>query len=181
MAYNRPRLERTPRPSLFLVVFTIALAITLIVGNSVLAPKTVGYFATYSIVIFAAFWALSRKSSAVKLVWWIFDHGKRTRGLANKAENVMVSLRGGPVVVFVETDEVRTRVALRSRPQTIISQINRLFERLLYVRSNEETSCVKLVHCYRSIADIPSELEANYKSMQTRPCSSSPLLTRLTP
>ncbi|KAL8293337.1 hypothetical protein RQP46_000038 [Phenoliferia psychrophenolica] len=146
LSYNRPHLARTPRPSLLLVFFTLALSVTLIVGNSVLAPKTIGYFATYSIVTLAGFWALSRKSSALKLVWWILDSGKRTRRLAKKAAGVMVALRGGPVVIFVETDE-----------------INRLFERLLYVRSNEETACVKLVHCYRTIADIPSELEANYK------------------
>lgn len=36
---------------------------------------------------------------------------------------------------------------------------------ILYVRKNEDTSNVKLIHCYRNdLNDIPSELESNYKS-----------------
>ncbi|KAJ7431786.1 hypothetical protein FB451DRAFT_1066353 [Mycena latifolia] len=35
---------------------------------------------------------------------------------------------------------------------------------LLYVRENEETSCVKIVHFSDAEAGIPSELEANAKS-----------------
>ncbi|KAI5477825.1 amino acid transmembrane transporter [Pseudohyphozyma bogoriensis] len=48
-------------------------------------------------------------------------------------------------------------------PETLGYFINRLFEMILYVKENEETSCVKLVHFYSNIEDIPSELEANYK------------------
>lgn len=43
-------------------------------------------------------------------------------------------------------------------------QIHKLFELLVYVRENEETACVKIVHCYRKTEDIPSELEPNCKS-----------------
>ena len=32
-----------------------------------------------------------------------------------------------------------------------------------YVAKNEETSCMKLVHFYQKIEDIPSEIEANAK------------------
>jgi hypothetical protein len=38
---------------------------------------------------------------------------------------------------------------------------------ILYVRQNEETSCLKMVHFYdleKGEAGIPSELEANAKS-----------------
>lgn len=42
-------------------------------------------------------------------------------------------------------------------------QINRLFHRALYVKQNEETSCLRLVHFHEE-EGIPSELEANWKS-----------------
>jgi len=34
-----------------------------------------------------------------------------------------------------------------------------------YVRENEETSCLKIVHFYDDEGGIPSELEANAKSL----------------
>ena len=34
---------------------------------------------------------------------------------------------------------------------------------ITYVAKNEETSCIKLVHFYEHVEDIPSELEANAK------------------
>jgi hypothetical protein len=43
-------------------------------------------------------------------------------------------------------------------------QINHLFHMLLYVRDNEETSCVKLAYFVDGDEGIPSELEANAKS-----------------
>lgn len=122
LSYNRPRLARAPRPSLFIVVFTIALSITLIVGNSVLAPKTIGYFATYTIVLFAAFYALSVKSGAVKLLWWVLEHSSRTGGLAKKAVGAMVALRGGPVIVFVETDEVSIPSSALQSPACVLTK-----------------------------------------------------------
>lgn len=37
---------------------------------------------------------------------------------------------------------------------------------ITYVSKNEQTSCVKLVHFYERIEDIPSEIEANSKRKQ---------------
>ena len=48
-------------------------------------------------------------------------------------------------------------------------QINYLFQMILYVRRNEETSCLKIVHFVDEEDVVPSELEANAKSM----CSSN--------
>lgn len=44
------------------------------------------------------------------------------------------------------------------------SQIKLLFHQLLYASPNEETSCLKLVHFYDVEIDIPSEMEAYWKS-----------------
>jgi hypothetical protein len=42
-------------------------------------------------------------------------------------------------------------------------QINHLFQMILYVQQNEETSCLKLVHFFDRLEAIPSEMEANAK------------------
>lgn len=38
---------------------------------------------------------------------------------------------------------------------------------ILYVWKNEETSCIKLIHFNEDEQGVPSELEANAKSMDT--------------
>jgi len=43
-------------------------------------------------------------------------------------------------------------------------QINHLFEMMLYVRQNEESSCLKIVHFHDGEEGVPSEMEANAKS-----------------
>ena len=46
-----------------------------------------------------------------------------------------------------------------------VLQINNLLQMILYVKKNEETSCVKLVHFREQEDGIPSEFEANAKSI----------------
>ncbi|EUC65056.1 AAAP amino acid permease, putative, partial [Rhizoctonia solani AG-3 Rhs1AP] len=41
--------------------------------------------------------------------------------------------------------------------------INHLVQAMLYIRKNELTSHVKLVHVYKTISTIPSELKANIR------------------
>lgn len=50
-----------------------------------------------------------------------------------------------------------------------VLEINNLFNMILYVRYNEETSCLKIVHFHQG--DIPSEMEANAKSKLLLLCS----------
>jgi hypothetical protein len=49
-------------------------------------------------------------------------------------------------------------------PTLFAIKINTLFHLILYVRKNEETSNLKIVHFYQEEEGIPSELEANLKS-----------------
>ena len=55
-----------------------------------------------------------------------------------------------------------------------------LFHKLLYVSTNEETSCLKLVHFYDDELGIPSEMEANWKSEYSPRRALLPSLTALT-
>lgn len=40
---------------------------------------------------------------------------------------------------------------------------------ILYVSHNEETSCIKIVHFCDDVKGVPSEMEANAKSMSGCP------------
>jgi len=47
---------------------------------------------------------------------------------------------------------------------SLTKQINYLFQMIWYVRQNEETACLKIVHFHDGEVGIPSEMEANCKS-----------------
>lgn len=169
LTYNRPRLPRSPHTSLLFTLFTFVVSLVLIGGNIALAPATIGYFAAYATVIGGGIWLMSRKSEVLVFAWWVLSRGNsswREKGCERLVRG-MKKVRSGAVVVFVETDEVRfghLSTSVWKLNLVMIQKINRLFEMIFYVRKNEDTMNVKLVHFYHSIEDIPSELEANYKS-----------------
>ncbi|KAF8152993.1 amino acid permease-domain-containing protein [Crassisporium funariophilum] len=111
-----------------------------------------GYFAAYVIGIVLVFSMTQNKIHLLRWVYWIYDqhpalHRWRvTSGWGARLIGVMGSLRREPVCILVKTDE-----------------INNLFHMILYVRKNEETAYLKIVHFYEPEAGIPSELEANAK------------------
>ena len=113
LTYARPSLPRSPRNSLSLPLFVLALSLTLIIGNIVLSPIIAGYLAAYVVVIGAIMVALAKRSRAMWVLWWVTDRvewmGKRRWG--DRVVKWMKSMRGGPIVLFVETDEVSSSAA----------------------------------------------------------------------
>ncbi|SGZ01980.1 BQ5605_C033g11178 [Microbotryum silenes-dioicae] len=147
-SYHRPYLPRKPRASLWLNLLALSLTLTFVGGNLYIAPGTNSIFFAYATVLILGLVVLSKRSRGMKVVWWVVDQTGWTKkwGWDKSVVRWMKRLRTGPVLLFVSTDEV-----------------NKLFDMVSYIRSNEETSHVKLVYCYLSIHSIPSELEANYK------------------
>ncbi len=77
----------------------------------------------------------------------------------------MKRLKRRPVCILVKTDEVCCSVLGLHLPAYLFPlKINSLFHMILYVRKNEETSCLKIIHFYEEEKGVPSELEANAKS-----------------
>lgn len=89
----------------------------------------------------------------LRWVYWTYDqypalHSWRaSRAWGMRLVATMRGLRRQQVCILVKTDE-----------------INSLCHMILYVRKNEETSHLKVVHFYEDDEGIPSELEANAKS-----------------
>lgn len=112
-SFYRPFVPRSRRSRMSLNFLALALAITFILGNLVLAPETNSYFFAYVVVIFGVMWILSKRSRMMKLLWWIVDSSTWARkwGWGDRVVGWMRCLRGGPVLIFTGTDEV-SRVAI---------------------------------------------------------------------
>lgn len=68
------------------------------------------------------------------------------------------------ICVLVKSDEVRSSPTIGVADINAFPQINHIFGMISYVRRNEETSCLKIVHFLDEEVGVPSELEANAKS-----------------
>ncbi|KAJ7748410.1 amino acid permease-domain-containing protein [Mycena metata] len=152
LRFNRGRLPRERTTPLSIIAFTLVLTPVVFAGNVVIDPSTAGYFAAYLIGVLAVFAATQNQVHLLRAVYWTYDQypvlhrwaASKTWGRA--LVRVMARLKRQPVCVLVKTDE-----------------INHLLHMLLYVRENEETSCVKIVHFSDEENGVPSELEANAK------------------
>ncbi|KAF7313066.1 AAAP amino acid permease [Mycena kentingensis (nom. inval.)] len=173
LRFNRGRMllplcsHATTRKLTRLSTIFAALVVTLVVlaGNIWVDVSTAGYFAAYLIGVLLVFGATQNQVRTLRAIYWIYDqypalHPSRLSptNFGQRMVSAMARLKRQPVCVLVKGDEV----------------INLLLHMILYVRDNEETSCVKLVHFLGSSPadeeesiggasgdDLPSELEAN--------------------
>ncbi|KAE9408697.1 AAAP amino acid permease [Gymnopus androsaceus JB14] len=150
LKFNRGRLPRAPNTSLSVVIFALILVPIVFAGNVVVDPTTAGYFSGFTIAVVAFFAATRNKTHILRCLYWLYDQfpslhrWSMTNALGDTLINLMVTLKRQPVCILVKTDE-----------------INHLFHMILYVRDNEETTCVKIVHFVDEEIGVPSELEAN--------------------
>ncbi|KAJ7106514.1 amino acid permease-domain-containing protein [Mycena epipterygia] len=150
LRFNRGRLPRARTTPLSLVALALALTPVVFVGNVAIDPSTAGYFAAYLLGVLLVFGATQNQVRLLRAVYWAYDQHPglhhRTSRWGTALVRIVARLKRQPVCVLAKTDE-----------------INHLLHMLLYVRENEETACVKLVHFCDAEEGIPSELEANAK------------------
>ncbi|KAM0791716.1 hypothetical protein ACM66B_003985 [Microbotryomycetes sp. NB124-2] len=156
LSYYRPRLPRPVSPASLsssstfsLSIFVLVLSLVLIIGNVVASPIILAYLVAYTVVLTVIMTCVSRRNKLLQILFWTVEQTRWTRGKKGLREVIAKSIkvtRTGPVVLFVDGDE-----------------IHRLAEMLIYVKQNEETNLVKVVHCFKTAEEIPSELEANCK------------------
>ncbi|KAG2058114.1 hypothetical protein BDR06DRAFT_1018740 [Suillus hirtellus] len=151
LRFSRPRLPRASQCSLFVVAGAISVTVTVAVGNVAIDPTIAGWFALYLIILLVLFYTSQNKVTILRWVYWAYDqlpwlHRRQfTKGWGDGLIRHMKKLRRQEVCLLVKTDE-----------------INNLFNMILYVRRNEETSHLKIVHFHSG--EIPSEMEANARS-----------------
>ncbi|KAF9531070.1 AAAP amino acid permease [Crepidotus variabilis] len=153
LKFNRGRLRREgKKTSLATILLALFLVPVIFAGNVAYQPVTVGYFAAYVIGIVVFFSASQNKIHILRWIYWIYDQypllhrWSITKSWGASLIRLMNTLRRRPVCILAKTDE-----------------INGLFQMISYVRHNEETSYLKIVHFYEEEKGIPSELEANAK------------------
>ncbi|CAE6496372.1 unnamed protein product [Rhizoctonia solani] len=148
LKFSRDRLPRMYHTSMWTVVLAVTATLVVLGGNIALNLRTLGLFVAYfSVVLFGMLLPGSRLRIA-RVALWILDQTKFLQRwhLDRRIVSWIKRFREDPVVLWVKGDH-----------------INHLVRAILYIRRNELTSRVKLVHAYENNSMVPSELKANIR------------------
>ncbi|KAI6020058.1 amino acid permease-domain-containing protein [Pisolithus microcarpus] len=150
LRFSRPRLPRVSRCSFTVIIGATLVSAVVLAGNVGINPVIAGWFALYFSILVISFSVANNKVAILRWVYWTYDQvpllheWKLIRGWGTGLITLMRRLKRQEVCILVNTDE-----------------INYLFNMILYVRQNEETSHLKIV--YFCVGMILPELEANAK------------------
>ncbi|KAI9279789.1 amino acid permease-domain-containing protein [Sporodiniella umbellata] len=153
--YKRDRLPRPVKVSLGTSVFVFLLLVASLVGNVVIDPLIAEYFVIYFVIVLAVVLIMLKRCWLWKLSYWLFDQIEFLHRFPKAARNVeefiqekIKKIRKKPVVFFLNTDE----------PHIMNKAIQ-------YVKKNEDSGHLKFVFLYKTLDDIPNELESNHRML----------------
>ena len=132
LKFNRGRLPRARRTSIWIIFIAFGIALTIICGNIAIDPTTAGwvvyilarrrhpliskhpfrYFAAYFFAVVIFFTATQNKTSLLGWVYWVYDQNpvlhtcRLTRRWGERMIKMTMRLRRQPVCILVKTDEV---------------------------------------------------------------------------
>ncbi|KAG8746440.1 hypothetical protein FRC11_012703, partial [Ceratobasidium sp. 423] len=146
LKFSRDRLPRMYQTSMWAVLLAITVTLVVLGGNIALNPQTLGLFVTYFAVVLFGMLLPGSRLGIARVALWVLDQTKslQRRHLDRRLVSWIKCFREDPIVLWVKGDH-----------------INHLVRAILYIQRNELTSRVKLVHAYKNISIIPSELKAN--------------------
>ncbi|GAM17065.1 hypothetical protein SAMD00019534_002400 [Acytostelium subglobosum LB1] len=148
LKYKRSSLRREIRSPWLGVIFALCFVLTALVANIINDPSTVAYFAVYFIVTALIIMTMFVRTRLLKMLLYfsqiILAKFKKPRDRFSRWIGEMINSINSQSIVFF---------ASKQDPAYLNKAI-------LYIRDNEQTNWVRIVHCYDS-ENPPTELTAN--------------------
>ncbi|SOV03108.1 uncharacterized protein UDID_20054 [Ustilago sp. UG-2017a] len=152
LKYARPSLPRSPIANLATVLLGICIGLVAMAGNFALSPVIIVQTLIYFVAVAVVLVALARRVDIARVLVWLVEQqrGPSLGRLPLRLEKQLISWirreRRHPVIYFAKSDDISV-----------------LANALYYVQQNEPTSKCKLVHCYKSIEEIPEQLDGTFQ------------------
>ena len=148
LKYKRAKLPRDPklRASWGAVIIALLFVITGLVGNISLSPLTLKYFTLYFFGTGIFCIAMFQRRRLLKLLMFASKEFMRRTGYHNARMETFIkhhvkTINSQSIIFFAKTDEPHI-----------------LAKACLYVRQNEQTDWLRIVHFYENEASIPKNL-----------------------
>jgi len=149
---RRARLPRPERAGWLTVLVALGAALAGIAGNAMIDPSYVGFFLTYfvptALVVAIMFLRLHLLKLVLVLVRGFADRVRHlSQGISNTVVNKMDEINSLGIIFFADGNED-------------LATLNRA---MLYVRQNELTKRVRVVHVYKNRENVPDRLKRDLK------------------
>ncbi len=148
---RRSRLRRPERAGWFTVIFALGAVWAGLVGNVVIDTKNLVFFLTYFIPTVAVVGVMFLRIHLLKMALAMI------RGLANRVQGWSENLGG---LVLKKMDEINSQGIIFFSGGDSLATLNNA---MLYVRQNELTKWVRVIHLYKDKSKIPQRLEQDLK------------------
>lgn len=148
--YRLPRLNKTP---LSVTLFTTGILAASLIGNIVINPQIAEYFVIYFAVVLIVVMAMLKRCWLWKLAYWLFGQMTCFHRFPNFSEKAELYIQKR--IQNIKT--CKTAFFAKTAEPHIINKA------LQYIKDNEDTGHVKLIHIYRNVEDIPEELETTQR------------------
>lgn len=153
--YKRGRLPRVNKVSLLTALFVFGVLVSSLIGNIIIDPMIAEYFVIYFAVVLVVVLAMLKRCWLLKLCYWLVDQMNAIRMFSSLSDKIeaflrerIKKIRTNPIVFFLKTDE----------PHVMNKAIH-------YIKKNEDTGQIKLIHIYQNLSDIPENLEAHHRML----------------
>jgi len=144
LKYKRTQLHRDVTASWPAVLFGFCAVLAGIIGTIVSDSQYVTYFLGYFGVTLLIVMTMFSRKKVLKFLTHFTSKFRFLRGLTDRIYQSAKEMENQPMVFFAKTDDPST-----------------LNKAILYVRDNELTNWLQIVHMYKTVDDIPMKLEEN--------------------
>jgi len=145
LKYKRPKLPRDIRTKWYAIVLGMSAMLSGLIGNLVLNPSALGYFALYFIIPMLLITMMFQRIRLLKVLYILVKNIPIIKIFWPKILETIKKVKKFSVVFFTKTDD-----------------IVKLNKAVLYCYTNEHIDCIKFVHFYDNEDNIPLHLEENH-------------------
>ncbi|MEJ2108451.1 MAG: APC family permease [Acidobacteriota bacterium] len=147
---RRARLPRPERAGWLVVLVALSATLAGIIGNALIDPRYIGFFLTYFVptvlVVAIMFLRIHLLKLVLVMVRGFADRVRRlSRLISSTVVTKMEEINSLGIIFFADGNED-------------LATLNRA---MLYVRQNELTKRVRVIHVYRNRKDVPEHLKRN--------------------
>ncbi|MBM4321706.1 MAG: APC family permease, partial [Deltaproteobacteria bacterium] len=150
---RRSRLQRPVRASWSTVILALLAALSGIVGHSLMEPKNLLYFATYFVPTVAVVGVMFLRIHLLKLVLLIGE------GFAERVYQLVSRLRAW---VTGKIEDINSQSIIFFTRGDDVANLNRA---MLYIRSNELSKRVRVVHLFQDKDNVPERLKPDLEML----------------
>eukprot|EP01114_Cavostelium_apophysatum_P001607 TRINITY_DN11405_c0_g1_i1.p1 TRINITY_DN11405_c0_g1~~TRINITY_DN11405_c0_g1_i1.p1 ORF type:complete len:475 (-),score=126.58 TRINITY_DN11405_c0_g1_i1:55-1479(-) len=150
LKYKRAKLPRETKTPWLVVLIAVAGVVTAFISNLIGNPGVIPYFAMYFIGTMTFFILMFLRIRILKICLYFIKKIIKSGRVSNWLERKIHQINSSKVIFFTRDDNIAT--------------INKA---ILYIRDNEQTNWILIVHVHSRSEDIPPKLEENVRILDS--------------